>query len=62
LLALPASTDFALTVPPIVLVEQYFEFAFKLADHFVVMRQGKLTLAGEKASLSKAELYDHVSV
>ncbi|MFT6675857.1 MAG: urea transport system ATP-binding protein [Sulfitobacter sp.] len=46
----------------IVLVEQYFEFAFKRADYFVVMRQGKVTLAGEKSALSKAELYDQVSV
>ena len=46
----------------IVLVEQYFEFAYDLADSFVVLRRGEVMLAGRKADLSKAEVLKGVSV
>lgn len=46
----------------IVLVEQYFEFAYDLADRFVVLRRGDVILQGAKESLSKAEVLKGVSV
>lgn len=46
----------------IVLVEQYFEFAYDLADSFVVLRRGEVLMAGEKSSLAKTTLLDGVSV
>ncbi|WP_010140257.1 urea ABC transporter ATP-binding subunit UrtE [Oceanicola sp. S124] len=46
----------------IVLVEQYFEFAYALADSFYVMRRGAVTASGSKAELSKAALMAEVSV
>ena len=46
----------------IVLVEQYFDFAYDLADEFVVMERGAVTLSGEKASVSKDEVLRRVSV
>lgn len=46
----------------IVLVEQYFEFAYDLADEFVVLRRGEVTLAGSKGKIERAELLKGVSV
>ena len=46
----------------IVLVEQYFEFAYGLADRFVVLRRGRTILSGDKSSVSKAALLRGVSV
>lgn len=46
----------------IILVEQFFEFAYGLADRFVVMRQGSVTVSGTKATVTKAELLKGVSV
>ena len=46
----------------IVLVEQYFEFAYALADRFVVLRRGEVLLAGEKSELSKEDVLKGVSV
>ena len=46
----------------IVLVEQYFQFAYRLADSFVVMERGAVALRGRKAELSEAELLAAVSV
>ncbi len=46
----------------IVLVEQYFEFTYELADEFVVMRRGAVTLAGNKAEVEKQALLEGVSV
>jgi len=46
----------------IVLVEQYFRFAYDLADRFVVLERGAVLLSGDKADLSEAELYRSVSV
>lgn len=46
----------------IVLVEQYFEFAYALADSFVVLRRGDVMMAGSKADLSKEAVLKGVSV
>ncbi|AUQ76017.1 putative urea transport ATP-binding protein UrtE [Phaeobacter piscinae] len=46
----------------IVLVEQYFDFAYELADRFVVLRQGRVTLAGGRDDVSRADLLAGVSV
>jgi urea transport system ATP-binding protein len=46
----------------IVLVEQYFEFAYELADRFYVLQRGAVTLEGAKAELEKATLMRAVSV
>ena len=46
----------------IILVEQYFEFAYGLADTFYVMRRGEVTTSGTKADLTKDQLMAEVSV
>ncbi len=46
----------------IVLVEQYFEFAYGLADHFYVLRRGAVSVSGPRASFEKSALKAEVSV
>ena len=46
----------------IVLVEQYFEFAWRLADSFTVLERGRVTLEGRKESMDRARLLAAVSV
>ncbi|KCV81000.1 branched-chain amino acid ABC transporter ATP-binding protein [Actibacterium atlanticum] len=46
----------------IVLVEQFFAFAYGLADRFYVLNQGKVTLSGDKADVSEETLMKAVSV
>lgn len=46
----------------IVLVEQYFDFAKELADDFVVMERGSVTMAGTKAELVESEVRKRLSV
>lgn len=46
----------------IVLVEQYFEFAYRLADQFVALRRGQILLSGPRDSIEKTELLSAVSV
>ena len=46
----------------IVLVEQYFEFAYALADQFYVMRRGEVTASGRKGEIAKDVLMREVSV
>lgn len=46
----------------IVLVEQYFDFAYDLADSFVVMRRGAVTLAGTRDDVPRDRLLAEVSV
>ncbi len=46
----------------IVLVEQYFEFAYGLADQFYVMRRGAVSVSGPAASFDKQDLRNKVSV
>ncbi len=46
----------------IVLVEQYFDFAYDLADRFVVMRRGEVTIAGDRSEIGRETLLAGVSV
>ncbi len=46
----------------IVLVEQYLDFAKELADRWLVMDRGEVTLAGDKASLDEGEIRRRMSV
>ena len=46
----------------IVLVEQYFNFAFDLGDAFVVLERGNIIASGEKSKFDKADLKAMVSV
>ena len=46
----------------IVLVEQYFEFAYGLADRFYVLERGRVSLSGQKSEIEKKTLMDAVSV
>lgn len=46
----------------IVLVEQYFDFAWDLADRIVVLKRGEVTYTGLKSEISKEELLGQVSV
>jgi len=46
----------------IILVEQYFDFAFDLADRFAVLRNGAVTLQGGKGEVSREDLLAGVSV
>ena len=46
----------------IVLVEQFFDFAYDLGDHFLVLERGDEKMSGAKGSLSRQELLDAVSV
>jgi urea transport system ATP-binding protein len=46
----------------IVLVEQYFEFAKRLADHFVILNRGKTVLAGDRKALLDDSVRSHLTV
>ncbi|MGB3243558.1 MAG: urea ABC transporter ATP-binding subunit UrtE [Sulfitobacter sp.] len=46
----------------IVLVEQYFDFAYELADHIVVLKRGEVIRNAPKASGQREELLSLVSV
>ena len=46
----------------IVLVEQYFDFAYGLADEFYVMKRGVIEMSGSKQTLDKKDLLASVSV
>jgi len=46
----------------IVLVEQYFDFAYNLADRFYVLKRGAVAIAGTKAEIAEADLRKAVSV
>ncbi|MEM6972793.1 MAG: urea ABC transporter ATP-binding subunit UrtE [Pseudomonadota bacterium] len=46
----------------IVLVEQYFDFAWALADHVTVMDRGELVEDGERDTLDEADVRRRVSV
>ena len=46
----------------ILLVEQYFDFAYGLADRFYVLKRGAVALEGTKAELSRETLRATVSV
>ncbi|HYD67197.1 urea ABC transporter ATP-binding subunit UrtE [Azospirillum sp.] len=46
----------------ILLVEQYFEFARDLADHFAVMDRGEIVLAGSAGDMVESEVRRHLTV
>jgi urea transport system ATP-binding protein len=46
----------------IVLVEQFFDFAYGLADRFVAMSRGAVTLSDTKANVSRDALLARVSI
>ena len=46
----------------IVLVEQYFDFAFSLADQIYAMTRGEIVYEGRKSKISKAKLRNAVGV
>ncbi|MBI1172569.1 urea ABC transporter ATP-binding subunit UrtE [bacterium] len=46
----------------IVLVEQYFDFAYGLADQFYVLRRGSVAMQGSRTELTQADLRAEVSV
>ncbi|PIB24248.1 urea ABC transporter ATP-binding subunit UrtE [Amylibacter kogurei] len=46
----------------ILLVEQYFEFAYGLADHFYSMRRGEIILDGTKRDVKKSDVLATLSV
>ncbi|NCQ25127.1 MAG: urea ABC transporter ATP-binding subunit UrtE [Rhodobacteraceae bacterium CG17_big_fil_post_rev_8_21_14_2_50_63_15] len=46
----------------IVLVEQYFDFAYELADDLVVLNRGTVRLSGPAATVDRARLLREVSI
>lgn len=46
----------------ILLVEQYFDFAYELADHFVALERGRVTLDGAKSDVTRDEVFEKVTV
>jgi urea transport system ATP-binding protein len=46
----------------IVLVEQFFDFAYGLADRFVAMSRGSVTLSEVKAGVTREDLLERVSI
>jgi urea transport system ATP-binding protein len=45
-----------------VLVEQYFDFAYALADHFVALERGRVTLNGPKGDFTRDDILAKVTV
>ena len=52
----------ALAALAILLVEQYFDFARDLANHFAVMDRGEIVLAGDAAGMVESEVRRHLTV
>lgn len=46
----------------IVLVEQYFDFAYEHADHFVTLRRGRVVSRGARETMNRDDLVAAVSV
>jgi urea transport system ATP-binding protein len=46
----------------IVLVEQYFDFAKRLADNFIVLDRGRTVLAGDRTVLETTDVRSHLTV
>ena len=46
----------------IILVEQYFDFAFSLADQIYAMTRGEIVYEGRKSKISKAKLRNAIGV
>jgi urea transport system ATP-binding protein len=45
----------------VLLVEQYFEFALKLADRYYVMEKGAIVLSGESAEMDKEAIKPYLA-
>jgi urea transport system ATP-binding protein len=46
----------------IILVEQYFDFAFSLADRFYTLKRGRVTMAAEKPEVERDAVLKNVTV
>ncbi len=46
----------------IILVEQYFDFARRLANSFIILNRGKLALAGDSTALQGEAVKSHLTV
>ncbi|WP_204115419.1 urea ABC transporter ATP-binding subunit UrtE [Shimia biformata] len=46
----------------IILVEQFFDFAYEHADEFVILRRGEVVKSGPRGALNREELLEAVSV
>jgi urea transport system ATP-binding protein len=46
----------------IVLVEQYFDFARRLADTFIVLDRGRAVMAGDRAALESQNVRSYLTV
>lgn len=46
----------------IILVEQYFDFAYGLADQFVALERGRVTLRAQKSSVTREQVLSKVTV
>ena len=46
----------------IILVEQYFDFAYRIADSFTVLRRGAVLKSGDHNALSREDLMEAISV
>jgi len=46
----------------IILVEQFFDFAFDLGDRFYVLKRGAVEMSGTKAGISRDELLQAVAI
>lgn len=46
----------------VVLVEQYFDFAYDLADYFYAMQRGEMILSGDKSTLTREDLLKTMSI
>ncbi|MCC5969238.1 MAG: urea ABC transporter ATP-binding subunit UrtE [Pararhodobacter sp.] len=46
----------------VVLVEQYFDFAHDLADHFCVLNRGEVVLSRAAQDVTRAEILERVSI
>ena len=46
----------------ILLVEQYFDFAYGLAEQFYALRRGEVVLSGAKEEVGRAAMLEAVSV
>ena len=46
----------------IILVEQYFDFAYALADEFCVLNRGEVVLSRPASAVTKADILARVSI
>jgi len=46
----------------IILVEQYFDFAYGLADSFCVLNRGRVVLSAAAAEVTRQDIFERVSI